>query len=347
MNLKELVRPHLLETRAYSSARDEYEGHEGIFLDANENPFDKNHEWNRYPDPYQRELKSAISGIKEVPLDNIFIGLGSDEPIDLLIRAFCEPGKDEILILPPTYGMYKVSADIQNVGVQQVLLTEDFQLDLDTVKHKLRGATKIVFVCSPNNPTGNTIRPGDIEELLELAPGLVVVDEAYIDFTRDPSWVTKLSKHTNLVVLHTLSKAWGLASIRLGMAFADREVIKILNHIKPPYNVPGPVQQLALEAMKENVGSKDLEVAQVLKERERLAPLLQALPGVVEVIPSQTNFFLVRFEDSKKVFDSLIDRKVVVRDRSNQPLCEGCLRLTIGTQDENERLLTELHTILA
>ena len=243
--------------------------------------------------------------------------------------------------------MYKVSADIQNVGVQQVLLTEDFQLDLDTVKHKLRGATKIVFVCSPNNPTGNTIRPGDIEELLELAPGLVVVDEAYIDFTRDPSWVTKLSKHTNLVVLHTLSKAWGLASIRLGMAFADREVIKILNHIKPPYNVPGPVQQLALEAMKENVGSKDLEVAQVLKERERLAPLLQALPGVVEVIPSQTNFFLVRFEDSKKVFDSLIDRKVVVRDRSNQPLCEGCLRLTIGTQDENERLLTELHTILA
>ncbi len=347
MNVRDLVRPHLLGIKAYSSARDEYDGHEGVFLDANENPFDDAHDWNRYPDPYQRELKSAIASVKEVGVENIFIGLGSDEPIDLLIRAFCEPGKDGILILPPTYGMYKVSADIQNVKVEEALLRENFQLDLQVIERKLNKATKIVFVCSPNNPTGNTMNREDIEKLLEIAPGLVVVDEAYIDFTTEPSWTKSLEHHQNLVVLHTLSKAWGLASIRLGMAFANEQVIKMLNHIKPPYNVPGPVQQLALEAINNHQDAKKSEVAHVLQERERLSPKLKELNGVLEVIPSETNFFLVRFENGKSVFDELINRKVVVRDRSKQPLCDGCLRLTIGTRAENDRLLTELENILS
>ncbi len=346
MKVTDLIRPHLKSVKPYSSARDEYTGAEGVFLDANENPYGSaaGEGWNRYPDPYQRPLKQEIARIKQVNEANIFLGNGSDEPIDLLIRAFCEPGQDHILTFPPTYGMYQVSAGIQNIAVEKVLLTPDFQLDLTPAMEALRRLPKITFLCSPNNPSGNLLRREDITHVLAHAQGIVVVDEAYIDFPQEESWNQVLEQYPNLVVLQTFSKAWGMASLRLGMAFASEEIVELLNKIKPPYNIPGPVQEAALLALKQNEDKTKTWVEQLNREREQFIPKLEGLPMVEKVFPSDANFLLVRFDSSQEVFHYLLQQKVIVRDRSSQPLCEGCLRLTIGTREENNRLIEALAT---
>ncbi len=339
-----LVRKHLLDAKPYSSARDEYSGREGLFLDANENPNDHRRKWNRYPDPYQVELKQVISELKGVNPQQIFIGLGSDEPIELLIRAFCEPGQDKILICPPTYGMYKVSADIHNVEVQEVPFQPGFKLDIENIKSVMEPTTKIVFLCSPNNPSGNALDLADIIEVANAAPGLIVVDEAYIDFSSRPSLISELSKFPNLVVLQTLSKAWGLAAIRLGLAFAHQELVNVLNRIKPPYNIPGPIQEIALETLRNGKGQMLEEVKSIVEERGKLAAKLKALPMVERIHSSETNFLLVKFQDAVAIFQYLLDNKVIVRDRSSQPLCQGCLRFTVGTPAENDRLFQLLES---
>lgn len=340
MNIQSLIRPHLQSAKAYSSARDEYKGKDGVFLDANENPHGSlaGDGWNRYPDPYQREVKDRVSEIKGVPVANIFLGNGSDEPIDLLIQAFCEPGIDEILITPPTYGMYEVSASIKNVTCRKVLLNEDFSLNIESLLDQLTSTSKIVFLCSPNNPTGNTMKREDLLKVVQSAPGLVVIDEAYIDFSNDATLVNELPSFSNLVILQTFSKAWGMASLRLGMAFANVEVINILNKIKAPYNISGPIQQMALEAL-EKGGSRERWVSTILEERKRLTEVLEGNKYVRKVYPSETNFLLVKFIDSDLLFQFLMSEKIIVRDRSHQPLCEEALRLTVGTVEENDHML--------
>ena len=344
MNIADLIRPHLKSVKPYSSARDEYTGAEGVFLDANENPYGSaaGEGWNRYPDPYQRPLKKEIARIKQVQEDHIFLGNGSDEPIDLLIRAFCEPGKDHILTFPPTYGMYQVSAGIQDISVEKVLLTSTFQLDLQPTLDALNHHPKITFLCSPNNPSGNQLNREAMRQVLEKATGIVVVDEAYIDFPDDPSWNQVLDQYPNLVVLQTFSKAWGMASLRLGMAFASPEIVRLLNKIKPPYNIPGPVQQVALKALTENEAHTRAWVKELNQERNWLIPKLEQLARVEQVFPSDANFLLVRFRKAPEVFHYLMAQKVIVRDRSTQPRCENCLRLTVGTRSENERLVEVL-----
>lgn len=344
MNIDALVRKHLKSVKPYSSARDEYTGVEGTFLDANENPHGSaaGANWNRYPDPYQQLLKQEIARIKSVSTANIFLGNGSDEPIDLLIRAFCEPGLDHILTFPPTYGMYQVSAAIQNVVVKKVLLTPDFQLDLVSSLVALERLPKITFLCSPNNPSGNLLRQEDMKKVLEQAQGIVVVDEAYIDFPQTTSWNQLLDQYPNLVVLQTFSKAWGMASLRLGMAFASEKIVQLLNKIKPPYNIPGPVQEAALAAIQAKESVMQSWVSELNQERTHLIPRIEALSIVKKVFPSDANFLLARFESSNEVFEYLLKQQVIVRDRSTQPLCEGCLRLTVGTRDENDRLVEVL-----
>lgn len=341
MKIAELVRPHLKDVKPYSSARDEYSGANGVFLDANENPYGSaaGEGWNRYPDPYQRILKKEIARIKHVNEDHIFLGNGSDEPIDLLIRAFCEPGEDHILTLPPTYGMYEVSAGIQNVAIRKVPLTLDFQIDVQATIAALKSDPKITFLCSPNNPSGNLLNRDDMTRILEQASGIVVIDEAYIDFSTEPSWNQTLAQFPNLVVLQTFSKAWGMASLRLGMAFSSIEVVQLLNKIKPPYNIPGPVQETALWALTKNESKTANWVRDLNQAREQLVPLLNELQIVERVFPSNANFLLVRFMESQAIFQYLLNEKVIVRDRSTQLHCEGCLRLSIGTDVENERLL--------
>ncbi|MDH5610703.1 MAG: histidinol-phosphate transaminase [Cyclobacteriaceae bacterium] len=338
-----LVRPHLRDLEPYSSARDEYTGKEGIFLDANENPFGSvvAGEWNRYPDPYQQDLKTAISALKGIKSDRIFLGNGSDEPIDLLTRAFCEPGKDNILIFPPTYGMYQVSAGIHNVPVKKVYLTRDFQLDVAGARQTWDEHTHLTYVCSPNNPTGNKFDRDHIVELLRHAPGYVVVDEAYIDFAPEDSFVRLVDHYENLIVLQTFSKAWGMAAFRLGMAFAHPDVVRLLNRIKAPYNLSGLVQKQALLALLNGTKMKNW-VSQLNEERERLATALTRLAYVQHVHPSDANFLLVRFDESHRVFSYLLEQHIIVRDRSKTPLCEGCLRISVGTPEENDRLLFAL-----
>ncbi|MBV6643386.1 MAG: histidinol-phosphate transaminase [Cyclobacteriaceae bacterium] len=335
-----LVRSHLKAIKAYSSARDEYEGEIGVFLDANENALGSvtQTQVNRYPDPHHRKLKAAWSKIKGIDADHIFFGNGSDEPIDLLIRLFCNPEKDHIITMPPTYGMYEVSASINNVENKKIPLTEDFQIDVPAVMAQITPATKMIFVCSPNNPTGNLLNKKDVEEILASFRGIVVIDEAYIDFSSEASWSTELSKYRNLVVLQTLSKAWGMAGIRVGSAMADPYIISMLEKIKPPYNLSLPNQQLAFEAMG-NVNQKEEEVKLILAERERVKTKLQDFPQVKKIFPSDANFLLVRFEESKPIFDYLIREQVIVRDRSSQINCSNCLRITIGTKEENDQLL--------
>lgn len=344
-----LLRPHLASLKPYSSARDEYTGKEGVFLDANENPYGSaglQEDFNRYPDPYQHEVKTAISKIKGVPPTSIFLGNGSDEPIDLLIRAFCEPGKDAIIIVPPTYGMYEVSAGINNVEIVKVPLNENFQLDVKGVLSAASAQTKILFLCSPNNPTGNLLRKEDVLTLLHQFPGLVVIDEAYIDFAPESGFVHNLEQLPNLVVLQTLSKAWGLAGLRLGMAFAGVDIIRILNRIKPPYNIPSPSQNIVLEALA-NVGAKQKMVADIMTQKEILEEALKVLPLVEHVYPSDANFLLVRVPRPKEIYQFLVGQKVIVRDRSNVMHCHGCLRITVGTQKENEALLKALAKVKA
>ena len=341
-SLNKLLRPHILTLMPYSSARDEYTGKEGTFLDANENPLGSTTDtgdYNRYPDPHQWAIKQRLAPIKGVRPEQIFLGNGSDEPIDLLVRATCIPGKDAILIMPPTYGMYEVSAAVNDVHTIKVPLTPDFRVDTNAVLASITATTKLIWLCSPNNPSGNLLQPDAIRTILDAAhQSLVIVDEAYIDFADTPSWTSELDIYPNLVVLQTFSKAWGLAALRLGMCFASDELIRVMNKIKPPYNISSPTQTLALGALN-NEAEKNKMVTEILQERQVLAENLLSLPSVQVVHPSDANFLLVQFADAKATFEYLIEQQVIVRDRSKVKLCDGCLRISVGTPDENERLL--------
>lgn len=343
--LDTLLRPHIAALVPYSSARDEYTGTVGVFLDANENPLGSTTtegEYNRYPDPHQQAIKQRLAPIKGVRPEQIFLGNGSDEPIDLLVRATCRPGVDQILIMPPTYGMYEVSASINDVAITKVPLTPDFQVDTDAVLAAITETTKLIFLCSPNNPSGNLLQADAIRQILEAAQtALVIVDEAYIDFADVASWAAQLDQYPNLVVLQTFSKAWGLAGLRLGMCFASPELIAVMNKIKPPYNISAPTQALALDALTHEADKRQM-VDEIMAERQWLADALQTLPIVQHIHPSDANFLLVRFIDAKGTFAYLIDQQVIVRDRSSVKLCDGCLRITVGTRAENERLIEVL-----
>ena len=326
--------------KAYSSARDEYEGEAEVFLDANENSVGSASVgfYNRYPDPHHKALKARWSQIKGVSTDRIFFGNGSDEPIDLLIRLFCEPGTDHIITLPPTYGMYAVSADINAVENVKVPLTSQFQIDMDALKGTWNDQSKLLFLCSPNNPTGNLLSRKVVSEVIESFPGIVVIDEAYIDFSPEESWVSALDGFSNVVVLQTLSKAWGMAGIRVGVAMADPYIISMLERIKPPYNLSQANQELALEAL-HNEQKKNQQVELLLAERAKMVPILEEMTAVNEVITSAANFLLVRFDRAQELFDYLMEHKVIVRNRTANLNCENGLRLTIGIPKENERLL--------
>ena len=340
-NLNKLVRKSVRKLQPYSSARDEYvsDGSEMIFLDANENPFDNG--VNRYPDPYQRSLKSLLAEQKEVSESQILLGNGSDEVLDLIYRAFCEPNQDNIITLPPTYGMYKVLAGINAVENKEVLLTTDFEPNVNEILKVADSNSKLLFICSPNNPTGNSFKKERIEKLLESFNGLVVIDEAYIDFSKDESWISELEKYPNLIVTQTLSKAYGLAGIRLGICYASEEIIGILNKIKPPYNVNQLTQQRALQRVL-NQDLVDQEVQQILDERDGLIKALNSLKFVEQLYPSDANFVLAKVDDANKRYQQLLKKQVVVRNRSTQPLCKNTLRFTVGTPQENKKLIAIL-----
>ncbi|HEU4472716.1 MAG TPA: histidinol-phosphate transaminase [Flavisolibacter sp.] len=342
-NLDNLVRKNIRSLKPYSSARSEYSGKANIFLDANENSFGSplTKWYNRYPDPLQWELKKKISGIKQVRPENMLLGNGSDECIDLLIRAFCDPGHDNILICPPTYGMYEVYAAINDVPVKEVPLTARFQLNLEAIEAAIDEQTKLIFLCSPNNPTGNSLEREDIEIILNNFSGLVVVDEAYINYSRHRSFIAELGDYPNLVVMQTFSKAWGLAALRLGMNFASPEIISVLNKIKPPYNINQATQELALQAL-DHLDDVNAMIKETVKEREELAKEMAALPLVKQVYPSDANFLLVKMEGATKVYDYLKVQGIIVRNRSNIMLCDDCLRITIGTGDQDRQLMKAL-----
>lgn len=325
--------------KPYSSARDEFSGEAMVFLDANENPF--NQPYNRYPDPLQRELKARIAQIRNIRSDSIFLGNGSDEPIDLLIRAFCEPGKDNIIQMEPTYGMYQVAASINDVEVIKVPLRTDFSLDADAILHSATAGSKMIFLCSPNNPTGNSLDGESVLKILREFQGVVVVDEAYVDFDPGSSLLPRLDEFGNLVILQTLSKAWGMAGIRLGMAFASPEITGILNKIKYPYNINMLTQQKALELL-DNTAEKELWVNTLLQQRKNLAIKLEMVPYVTKVWPSDANFILVTMKNARKTYEYLVNQGIIVRDRSRILLCEESLRITVGSESENNALLTAL-----
>ncbi len=339
MNINSLVRPNILDLKPYSSARSEFKGVADVFLDANENPFETG--LNRYPDPLQRRLKEEISKIKGIAAEHIFLGNGSDEAIDLLIRIFCEPGLDRIIILPPTYGMYKVSADISNVAVQEIPLKSDFQPDVDAILSQSDEHSKILFICSPNNPTGNAFKFDKINDLARDFPGIVVVDEAYIDFSTQNSALELLPQYPNLAIMQTFSKAWGLAGLRLGMAFAGKAIISLLNSVKPPYNINQLTQQAALKAL-QNYSQQESWVQSILQQRAILQQQLAALEYVERIYPTDANFLLVKVAKPNELYRYLIDRKIIVRNRSKAPLCEGCIRITVGRAEENQRLFAAL-----
>lgn len=338
--LQELTRKNVWELKPYSSARDEYSGVEAsVFLDANENPF--NTPINRYPDPLQHELKSLIAPIKGVATEQIFLGNGSDEAIDLLFRAFCNPGVDNVVAIEPTYGMYKVCADVNDVEYRKVLLNDTFDLDAKELLAKTDQNTKLIFICSPNNPTGNALNRQQIDIVLDRFDGLVVIDEAYADFSAHESLLKSLSKHENLIVLQTFSKAWGCAAIRLGMAFTNKEIIGILNKIKYPYNVNLLTQQEAIKILKDY--NKVTEWVKVLlEERGRLMQQVRELPCTEKVYPTDANFFLVKVTDANAIYKFLVGKGIIVRNRTNVTLCGNCLRITIGTQSENDELIKML-----
>lgn len=337
--LESLVRKNIRALKPYSSARDEFTGAAEVFLDANENPYPS--PFNRYPDPLQQNVKERLAVLKKVSPENIFLGNGSDEAIDLVIRAFCEPRQDSILITDPTYGMYAVCAGVNDVTVQRVSLTPDFDLNLDAIAEQINATTKVIFLCSPNNPTGNLLSRNKIEKLIEQFRGLVVLDEAYMDFASGQSFVERLSDYPNLVVLQTFSKAWGLAGLRLGIAYAADDIISVLNKIKYPYNINIQTQELVLKAL-EKAEIKNRWVEEILKQREILRSELANLRITEKIYPSDANFILVKIKNAHRVYRYLMDRKIIVRDRSRVTLCENCLRITVGTPDENNRLLLAL-----
>lgn len=346
-NLQSLIRSNIKSLVPYSSARDEFHGEAKIFLDANENSIGSpSTKWyNRYPDPHQKQIKEKLAAIKGVPASQIFIGNGSDECIDILYRAFCNPGKDNVIICPPTYGMYEVSANINDVEVRKARLLDDFQLDLVHMETLVDEHTKIIWLCSPNNPTGNSLNREDIEMVLNNFDGLVVIDEAYINFSRQRSFIPELKEYPNLVILQTLSKAWGLAGLRLGMAFASEAIIEVYNKVKPPYNISQAVQELVIKAL-DNVQDVNAMIQIIVEERKRLEQELPSLPCVVKVYPSDSNSLLVKTVDAKAIYQYLLTQQIVVRDRSKVELCEGCLRITVGTVRENDELLNALRSFI-
>ncbi len=331
-----LARPNILKLKPYSSAREEFTGNEAIFLDANESPFNK--PWNRYPDPFQQRLRQRIADMKGVKRENIILGNGSDETIDMLFRTFCEPAKDQVISVNPTYGMYKVSAGINGVEYKAVTLNPDFSLPVDEILSLVSTTTKLLFLCSPNNPTGNCFADEEMIRLLNGFPCLVVVDEAYVDFSTGGSWVKKLDQYPNLVVLQTLSKAWGLAAIRLGMAFASIEIIDLMMKVKPPYNVNTLTQEKAYQALSDPA-VVNKRISTIIAERDRLRNSLKELPVVQKVFDADANFFLVKVENPDEMYEYLVKRGVIVRNRSKEALCEGCLRITVGSDGQNNYLL--------
>lgn len=339
-SLKELTRPNIWSLAPYSSARNEYSGRTArIFLDANENPY--NAPYNRYPDPLQTELKAALAKVKGVPPENIFLGNGSDEAIDLPYRCFTTPGKDNVVAIEPTYGMYKVCADINDVEYRPVLLNGDYQMNPDRLLAACDDNTKLVWICSPNNPTGNNLDRESIEKVLREFQGIVIVDEAYSDFSKQKTFRSELKNYPNLIVLNTMSKAWGCAAIRLGMAFASKEIIDIFNKVKYPYNVNLLTQQQALEMLKDPY-EVDKCVRTILTERTRMIDAFRLLPICERVYSTDANFFLAKMQDAQGTYDYLVDKGIIVRNRTRVTLCDQCLRVTIGTKTENNELLAAL-----
>ncbi len=343
-NIQSLIRENVKGLKPYSSARDEYvaDGSPMVFLDANENPFENG--VNRYPDPQQRRLKSVLSQRKEIPVENMLLGNGSDEVLDLIFRAFGEPKVDNVITLPPTYGMYKVLAGINHIENREVLLTENFQPDVDKILKQADENSKLLFLCSPNNPTGNSFSDEKIIRLLENFNGLVVIDEAYIDFSDVQSWTKRLEEYPNLIITQTLSKAYGLAGIRLGICLASKEIISVLNKIKPPYNVNELTQNHALKRL-QGVSRIRLEIAEILNQKKLVMKVLKHVAFIKKVYPSDANFLLVRVDNADKRYEQLLDKGIVIRNRSNQPLCKDTLRFTIGTPEENIKLVMALKEI--
>ena len=341
-DINNLIRENIKNIKPYSSARDEYKdasAEDMVFLDANENPFQNG--VNRYPDPQQNEVKELLSEIKSVPKKNILLGNGSDEVLDLIFRAFCEPNKDNIITLPPTYGMYSVLADINAIEDRKVLLSTDFQPNVDEILEAVDIHTKLLFLCSPNNPSGNSFTTDSVEKLVNNFNGLVVIDEAYIDFSEEKSWLERLEEFPNLIITQTLSKAYGMAGIRLGICYASEEIIRILNNIKPPYNVNELTQQRAISRLqkKEEVAK---EINKIVTNRTNLIAALQKIEFIHRVYPTDCNFVLVKVDNATERYNQLIAKGIVVRNRTTQPLCENCLRFTIGTKEENEKLIKAL-----
>lgn len=339
-DLNFLIRDNVKNLTPYSSARNEFKGDKGIFLDANENPF--NAPYNRYPDPLQWKVKQKLAIVKGVQAEQIFLGNGSDEAIDLLIRAFCEPHIDNIVSIQPSYGMYQVAAEINAVEFNKVLLKDDFSLDPHAIQMTVTNRTKLIMLCSPNNPTANSLDTNEILELVKYFNGIVIVDEAYIDFSTSASLIRYLPSFPNLVILQTFSKAWGMAALRMGIAFASKEIINILNKIKYPYNINNLSQQIVLKSLND-IRTKNKNVDRILEQREELIKKLSKLKIIHKIYPSDANFILIRVENARKIYDYLIHRRIIIRDRSKVNLCEGCLRITIGKRSENTKLYKELN----
>ena len=336
--INNLVRKNIISLKPYSSARDEFSGSDGVFLDANENPFGK---LNRYPDPHQKELKSKLSEIKSVPVENIFVGNGSDEVIDLTFRIFCNPGKDKALTFTPTYGMYEVSAEINNVELIKVPLTAEFQIDFNALENYLSDENlKLIFICSPNNPTANSLK--NIEKVIQKFKGIVIVDEAYIDFSKASSFLTKINQYPNLIIMQTFSKAWGLAAARVGMAYSNNTIISLYNKVKPPYNVSGPNQKAALNALNDAAGFENRKSI-ILEQRTWLQNQLTGLAVVIKIYSSDANFLLVEMTDANKIYNELVNQKVITRNRHS--VVENCIRITVGSPEENQILVDALKKI--
>jgi histidinol-phosphate aminotransferase len=338
INIEKLVRKNILDLKPYSSARDEFSGAEGVFLDANENPFGS---WNRYPDPYQKELKNEISKIKNTSSDSLFLGNGSDEVIDLLFRVFTNPGKDQALTFTPTYGMYEVAANINDIELLQISLDENFQVSIDENLQKTlqNEDLKLIFICSPNNPTGNLIQKEAVDFILKNFGGIVVIDEAYIDFADQESWISQLEKHPNLLVMQTFSKYWGMAGLRVGMAFSNPEIISLLNKVKPPYNISSLNQEAVLKTLK-NASEINKQLELILKQREQVISALTDLEMVKKIYPTDANFLLAEVENANELYDYLVNEKVIIRNRNS--VVKNCVRITIGTPEENKKLIETL-----
>ena len=341
MNFQDFILEHIWNLKPYSSARDEFKGKEGIFLDANENPLGSGvaENWNRYPDPLQLAIKEQLATLKHCSVDQIFLGNGSDEAIDLIMRMTCQSGVHNIILCPPTYGMYEVSASINHIEQRKVSLLKNYQLDVEGIFQSIDENTRLLFICSPNNPTGNKLKRSDIYTLIEsFKSGFIIIDEAYIDFSDEPSFILELVRFPQVIVMQTLSKAYGLASLRLGMAFAHPTLIGLLNKIKPPYNIGGATQEIVFKALS-NTGFKEESVSLILTERARLIESLQKISEVIQIYPSDANFILVRFKRSNELFAYLIQSKLITRNRSSVALCEDSIRITVGISEENDKLV--------